>query len=489
MEAAPCSYRLLSHQTLLWHQHLSLPRLRGMHSRLLVSGLPRSLPPLPPSLAPPCLPCDEGRQRAAPHSSSFPPMNAPLQNLHMDVWGPARVSGQDHERCFLLDLPLLRLHSDRGGEFSSDLLRDFCHGEGILQTFTLPASPQQNGVGERRIGLVMEVARTSMIHAAAPHFLWPFAVRYAAHQLNLWPRVSLSETSPTLHWTGKVGDASVFRVWGSRALFYHPTSRCVLPSRDMTLDEVLLPQVCLSLRVRSLGVLSLRVRSLGVLSLRVQSVGLGGAESKGAKSRGAEPRGTVSAGGPRTRLRSGAAGAGGPAAGNIGAGGVGATSPGGAGATAGAGGTRGAEAAGPGGDCTRGTGAAGAGGVGGARAEDPRTRGTGAGDPGAGGTSAGGTGTGGAGAGGTGAGGAGVTVGAVLELLLELEVLEVPELLVLEVLVIEVLELPELVVLEALKLKTLELEALALKLEEQELEALELEAKELEALELETLEL
>ncbi|CAI7848152.1 unnamed protein product, partial [Closterium sp. NIES-53] len=76
------------------------------------------------------------------------------------------------------DLPLLRLHSDRGGEFSSDLLRDFCRGEGILRSFTLPASPQQNGISERRIGLVMEVARTSMIHAAAPHFLWPFAVRY-----------------------------------------------------------------------------------------------------------------------------------------------------------------------------------------------------------------------------------------------------------------------------------------------------------------------
>ncbi|CAI7761720.1 unnamed protein product, partial [Closterium sp. NIES-54] len=58
----------------------------------------------------------------------------------------------------------------------------------------------------------MEVARTSMIHAAAPHFLWPFAVRYAAHQLNLWPRVSLPETSPTLLWTGKVGDASRFRL-------------------------------------------------------------------------------------------------------------------------------------------------------------------------------------------------------------------------------------------------------------------------------------
>ncbi|CAI7934100.1 unnamed protein product, partial [Closterium sp. NIES-54] len=76
----------------------------------------------------------------------------------------------------------------------------------------------------------MEVARTSLIHAAAPHFLWPFAVRYAAHQLNLWPRVSLPETSPTLLWTGEVGDASRFRVWGSRA-FVRDTSADKLSSR------------------------------------------------------------------------------------------------------------------------------------------------------------------------------------------------------------------------------------------------------------------
>ncbi|CAI7796037.1 unnamed protein product [Closterium sp. NIES-54] len=191
--------------------------LRGMASRTLVPGLPRSLPPLPPGPAPTCVPCVEGRQRAAPHSSEFPPTEAPLQTLHMDVCGPARVRGQGHERYFLLvvddysryttvfplrrkgevtevlinwirgahcqlseifgsDLPVLRLHSDRGGEFSSDLLRAFCRAEGIRQTFTLSASPQQNGIAERRNGMVMDVARTSMIHAAAPHFLWPFAV-------------------------------------------------------------------------------------------------------------------------------------------------------------------------------------------------------------------------------------------------------------------------------------------------------------------------
>ncbi|CAI5981533.1 unnamed protein product [Closterium sp. NIES-65] len=257
--------------------------------------------------SPPGAESGRGRQRAAPHSSQFPPTEAPLQTLHMDVWGPARVHGQGQERYFLLvvddysryttvfplrskgevttvlidwiraarlqlrrsfgsDFPVLRLHSDRGGEFSSGLLSAYCRARGIRQTFTLPDSPQQNGIAERRIGMVMDVARTSMMHAAAPHFLWPFAVRYAAHQINLHPRVSRPETSPALLWTGKVGDASAFRVWGSRAFvrdvsadklspraspcvflgfppdapgwqFYHPTSRRVLSSQDVTFDE------------------------------------------------------------------------------------------------------------------------------------------------------------------------------------------------------------------------------------------------------------
>ncbi|CAI7775851.1 unnamed protein product [Closterium sp. NIES-53] len=228
-----------------------------MASRTLVSGLPRSLPPLPPGLAPTSVPCVEGRQHIAPHSSTFPPTEAPLQTLHMDVWGPARVRGQGHERYFLMAV------DDYSHYTTVFPLRS--KGD-VTETFTLPASPQQNGIAERRIGMVMDVARTSMIHAAAPHLLWPFAVQYAMHQINLQPRVSLPETTPTLRWTGKVGDASVFRVWGSRAFvrdtstdklssrvvpcvilgfppdapgwkFYHPTSRRVLSSQDVMFDE------------------------------------------------------------------------------------------------------------------------------------------------------------------------------------------------------------------------------------------------------------
>ncbi|CAI7899192.1 unnamed protein product, partial [Closterium sp. NIES-54] len=375
-ESAPCSCRLLSHQTLLWHHrlgHPSLPRLRGMASRVLVSGLPRSVPPLPPEPAPTCVPCVKGRQCAAPHSSEFPPTEAPLQTLHMDVWGPARVRGQGHERYFLLvvddysryttvfplrskgdvtevliawiraarlqlresfgsDFPVLRLHSDRSGEFSSARLGAFCRAQGIRQTFTLPASPQQNGIAERRIGMVMDVARTSMIHAAAPHFLWPFAVQYVAHQLNLQPQVSLPETSPTLRWTGKVGDASPFRVWGSRA-FVRDLSADKLSPRaapcDVTFDESVpyyrlfpyrtapLPPLPLFLapgpppvdplppqgpapsavsQVDAVEPVEVAVDSGAPPGAEPAGAGSGGAVSGGAESEGAEPRGAESEG-------------------------------------------------------------------------------------------------------------------------------------------------------------------------------------------------
>ncbi|CAI7867259.1 unnamed protein product [Closterium sp. NIES-53] len=202
---ASCSCQVLSQQTLLWHHclgHPSLPRLCIMRSRLLVSGLPRSLPPLPRSLAPPCHPCVERRQRAAPHSS-FPLTTAPLQTLHMDadvrgVLIPWIVATR-HQLCerFWRDLPVMRLHSDRGALHWLD-------------------------------------------HAATPHFLWQFAVRYAAHQLNLWPRAlslvcdtNASKLSPCTLRCTFLGFPTNAPPWQ----FYHLRSRRVLSSQDVTFDE------------------------------------------------------------------------------------------------------------------------------------------------------------------------------------------------------------------------------------------------------------
>ncbi|CAI7732994.1 unnamed protein product [Closterium sp. NIES-53] len=252
------------------------------------------------------------------------------------------------------------------------------------------------------------------------------------------PRVSLPETSPTLRWTGEVGDASMFR-------FYHPTSHRVFPSQDVTFDESV-PFYCL-FPDRSAPPLPLplflapdplpgpapvevAVSSGAARGAACGGAASGGAEPGGAESEGAgswgvelggeepggaEPRGAASSRGPtgaspghspqqlyewlvrRAHLWRGATGAGG--AGDARAGGIG--------VSAGASGIGGAAAAGPRGARTRGTGAAGTGDVGGTGAGDPTEPGA----AGAGGCGAGGAGARGAGSGGSGAGGAGAGVG------------------------------------------------------------------------------
>ncbi|CAI7833815.1 unnamed protein product [Closterium sp. NIES-53] len=219
--------------------------------------------------------------------------------------------------------------------------------------------------------------------------------------------------------------------------FYHPTSRHVLPSQDVTFHESVrfyhpLPgtepvEVAVGSSAAR-GAASGGAASAGAEPGGAESEGAGyggaepggeepggaepegvepgGAESDGAESGGAEPLGAASFGGPagasprlspqqlrqwlvqRARPQSGATVAGG--ARNAGAG------AGGAGATAGAGGTGGTVAAGPGGARTR---------AGGSNAGDARARGAGVGGHGARGAR-----VAGAGVADPGAGGAGGTV-------------------------------------------------------------------------------
>ncbi|CAI7868883.1 unnamed protein product [Closterium sp. NIES-53] len=165
-ESAPCSCRLLSHQTLLWHHrlgHPSLPRLRGMASRVLVAASSQVFAAASGS-GPGSAPCScrlLSHQTLLWHHRLGHPSLPRLRGMASRVLG--------HERYFLLVVD----DYSQAGSFPS--------AQGIRQIFSLPASPQQNGIAEHRIGMVMDVAR-------------------------------------------------------SRA-FYHPTSRRVLSSQDVTFDE------------------------------------------------------------------------------------------------------------------------------------------------------------------------------------------------------------------------------------------------------------
>ncbi|CAI7865211.1 unnamed protein product [Closterium sp. NIES-53] len=331
-----------------------------MASRALVSGLPRSLPPLPPGPAPTCVPCVEGRQRAAPHSS-FPPTEAPLQTLHMDVKGEVPGVLIDWIRCtrrqlsesFGSDLPVLRLHSDRGGEFSSDLLRAFCRLDWHVRGTSDQPSASCLLAGDHTYSAVDGEADKLSSRAVPCVFL------------------------------GFPPDAPGWQ-------FYHPTSRRVLSSQDVTYHPAEPVEVAVD-------------------SGAAGGAETGGAESGGAETGRAEPARAASGGAlgvpsrqeplspqrlrewysRRCRVAAGAAGAGaaGGAGGATGAtGGAGAT-----GGTAGAGAARGAAGAGAAGASGGAAGAAGAAGgaagaPGGAAAGaaggatgtgDPRAEGTG----------------------------------------------------------------------------------------------------------------
>ncbi|CAI7843551.1 unnamed protein product [Closterium sp. NIES-53] len=258
-----------------------------------------------------------------------------------------------------------------------------------------------------------------MIHARAPHFLWPYALRYAAHQLNLQPCVSRPEVSPTSLWTGSLGVGLIFYVWGCLALvrdtsanklsaraipcvflgfpvgtpdysFYHPPLHQFLDSRDIRFDESVsllhlvplsrspgvshatpLPSVARQVASPSPQSSSQSPQQPSALPRQVTmdsgGVGAGGAGTGGASSGGAGAGDTGTGGASFGGAGAGGTGTGGASSGGAGAGGAGAGGASSGGAGVGGTGARGAS-----------SGGAGAGGVGAAGAGTEETRAGGA---------------------------------------------------------------------------------------------------------------
>ena len=54
------------------------------------------------------------------------------------------------------------LRSDQGGEYKSEAFNMYCKFHGIQQQFTVPHTPQQNGVAERWNRTLVECARSML---------------------------------------------------------------------------------------------------------------------------------------------------------------------------------------------------------------------------------------------------------------------------------------------------------------------------------------
>lgn len=87
---------------------------------------------------------------------------------------------------------------------------------------TVPHTPQQNGVAERKNRTLIEAARSMLSHAKLPKMYWAEAVATAAYIQNRLPTSVLKKATPYQRWNGKKPDMSHMKVFGCVAYAHVP---------------------------------------------------------------------------------------------------------------------------------------------------------------------------------------------------------------------------------------------------------------------------
>lgn len=95
------------------------------------------------------------------------------------------------------------VRSDRGGEYYGRYTENgqapgpfakFLQEHGIVAQYTMPGSPDQNGVAERRNRTLIDMVRSMRSNVKLPLFLWIDALKTAAYILNRVPSKVVSKT-------------------------------------------------------------------------------------------------------------------------------------------------------------------------------------------------------------------------------------------------------------------------------------------------------
>ncbi|CAN1139245.1 Retrovirus-related Pol polyprotein from transposon TNT 1-94 [Linum perenne] len=115
-----------------------------------------------------------------------------------------------------LDRKIKRLRLDRGGEYSTNFLKETCELNGIIHEFTAPYSPQQNGVAERKNRTLKNMLNAMLLESGLSDDLWGEAVLAANKILNRIPLKTCDKT-PFELWKGFPPSYNNFKSWGCLA--------------------------------------------------------------------------------------------------------------------------------------------------------------------------------------------------------------------------------------------------------------------------------
>nr|GEW45151.1 putative ribonuclease H-like domain-containing protein [Tanacetum cinerariifolium] len=83
-----------------------------------------------------------------------------------------------------LSLKVKVIRSDNGTEFKNHDLNQFCGMKGIKREFSVPRTPQQNGIAKRKNRTLIEAARTMLVDSLLPIPFWAEAVNTACYVHN-----------------------------------------------------------------------------------------------------------------------------------------------------------------------------------------------------------------------------------------------------------------------------------------------------------------
>nr|GFA75411.1 hypothetical protein [Tanacetum cinerariifolium] len=168
-----------------------------------------------------CVACKKGKQhRSSCKSKTISSVDQPLLRLHIDLFGLTFVKSLSKKsyclvitddysifswvfllatkdetthviKTFIIGLENLLsfkvkiIRCDNGTEFKNSDLNQFCGLKGIKREFSVPRTPQQNGIAERKNRTLIEAARTLLADLLLSIPFWAEAVNTACYVQNM----------------------------------------------------------------------------------------------------------------------------------------------------------------------------------------------------------------------------------------------------------------------------------------------------------------
>ena len=246
----------------LWHNrygHLGYDNILALKDKAMVNGMNIEIADGVDRKS--CDGCALGKQ----HRQPFPKKSEhktcrPLELIHTDVCGPMSIPSVGGSRFFVTfiddysrytyvyaikhksevferftefveqveNLSVYRvksLRSDNGTEYSSQAFAEYCEIKGIKREYTIPYTPQQNGVAERANRTIMESVRSMLYHANLPLIFWAEAVSTAVYLKNRSPTSHLKDITPYECWYKEKPDVSNIKVFGCKSYVHIPDQK------------------------------------------------------------------------------------------------------------------------------------------------------------------------------------------------------------------------------------------------------------------------